>query len=60
TVIITQIYGTMVARVHATLAFFPVLPVCPLLVYVNLFLLMAGTAIGAAGSMVSLRKFLKV
>ncbi|MEG0798043.1 MAG: permease-like cell division protein FtsX [Acidaminococcaceae bacterium] len=60
TVIITQIYGTMVARVHATLAFFPVLPVWPLLVYVNLFLLMAGTAIGAAGSMVSLRKFLKV
>jgi cell division transport system permease protein len=47
-------------RIHATLAFLPLLPTSPLLLYVDSFLLLAGTGIGALGSYISLRKFLRV
>ncbi|HIU64293.1 MAG TPA: ABC transporter permease [Candidatus Avacidaminococcus intestinavium] len=59
-IIINQIYGAILNNVHAALAFFPLLPTWPLLLYVSLSLLVIGTAIGAAGSFISLRKFLKV
>lgn len=60
TFVISQVYGAILERVHATLAFFPLLPAWPLLVYINITLIVIGTAIGAAGSSISLRKFLKV
>lgn len=60
TVVISQVYGAILDRVHATLAFFPLLPAWPLLVYINITLIVIGTGIGAAGSSISLRKFLKV
>ena len=59
-VLINSIYSGLLERIHATLAFLPLLPSSPLLFYVDLFLLVAGTGIGALGSYISLRKFLRV
>lgn len=58
--IIDVTYGALLGKIHATLAFLPMLPATPLLYYVTFFLLVAGTGIGALGSFISLRKFLKV
>ena len=57
---INSIYSALLDRIHATLAFLPLLSASPLLGYVSLFLLLAGTGIGALGSYISLRKFLRV
>ena len=57
---LNSIYSALLERIHATLAFLPLLPACPLLGYVTLFLMAAGTGIGALGSYISLRKFLQV
>ena len=57
---INSIYSGLLERIHATLAFLPLLPTYPLLLYVDAFLLVAGTGIGALGSYISLRKFLQV
>ncbi|MGM9529394.1 MAG: permease-like cell division protein FtsX [Phascolarctobacterium sp.] len=59
-ILINSIYSGLLERIHATLAFLPLLPASPLLLYVDLFLLVAGTGIGALGSYISLRKFLRV
>ena len=59
-ILINSTYGALLSRIHATLAFLPLLPAYPLLTYVSLFLLLAGTGIGALGSYISLRKFLRV
>lgn len=58
--LINSIYAALLERIHATLAFLPLLPAQPLLLYVDLFLLIVGTGIGALGSYISLRKFLRV
>lgn len=57
---INSIYAALLNKIHATLAFLPLLPTSPLLGYVTLFLLAAGMGIGALGSYISLRKFLRV
>ena len=57
---LNSIYAGILERIHATLAFLPLLSTSPLLIYVTLFLLVAGTGIGALGSYISLRKFLRV
>ena len=59
-ILINSIYSGLLTRIHATLAFLPLLPTSPLLFYVDLFLMVAGTGIGALGSYISLRKFLRV
>lgn len=59
-ILINIIYGGVQSKIHATLAFLPLLPSYPLLHYVSFFLLLAGTGIGALGSYISLRKFLRV
>ena len=59
-VCINSLYAGLLERIHATLAFLPLLPTSPLLFYVTIFLLAAGTGIGALGSYISLRKFLRV
>ena len=59
-ILINSIYSGLLERIHATLAFLPLLPTSPLLLYLDLFLLVAGTGIGALGSYISLRKFLRV
>jgi len=57
---INSIYAGLLDKIHATLAFLPLLPASPLLFYVTIVLLAAGTGIGALGSYISLRKFLRV
>lgn len=59
-IIINSTYSALLERIHATLAFLPLMPSSPLLIYLTLFLLAAGTGIGALGSFISLRKFLRV
>ena len=53
-------YSSLMSTVHATLAFFPLIPAKPLMTYITVFMLIIGTAIGALGSYISLRKFLRV
>lgn len=58
--VLIQIYLALQEKVYATLAFFPLIPAWPFLTYLSLFLIITGTAIGAAGSCIPLRKFLDV
>ena len=53
-------YSALLSTVHKTLVFLPLVPASPLMTYVTIFMLMIGTAIGALGSYISLRKFLRV
>jgi cell division transport system permease protein len=53
-------YSALLSTVHKTLVFLPLVPVKPLMNYVTIFMLIIGTAIGALGSYISLRKFLRV
>lgn len=59
-ILLTQLYGMVTGQVYDTLAFLPLLPKYPYLHYVNLFLILSGLAIGALGSVISVKKFLKV
>lgn len=58
--LLTQLYGVVTGQVYESLAFLPLLPQYPFLGYVNVFLLFAGIGIGVLGSMISVKKFLKV
>ena len=60
TLVLVQIYLALQEKVYTTLAFFPLIPAWPFLGYLSLFLIITGTAIGAAGSCIPLRKFLDV
>ena len=57
---LTQFYSMLTGQVYESLAFLPLLPKYPFMGYVNVFLLCAGVAIGALGSVISVKKFLKV
>lgn len=59
-VFVTVIYGFLVDQIHAVLAFMPILPRQPMLRNVSLVIVVLGAAIGALGSFISLKKFLKV
>ena len=59
-VLLTQFYSMVTGQVHESLAFLPLLPKFPFLYWVNIFLLLAGVVIGALGSLISVKKFLKV
>ena len=59
-VLVTLCYNTVQGKIHATLAFFPLLATYPTMLYVAVGLLLGGIGIGALGSYISLRKFLKV
>lgn len=59
-VLLTQLYSMVIGQVHESLAFLPLLPKYPFIHWVNIFLLVAGVGIGALGSMISVKKFLKV
>lgn len=58
--LVTVIYSMLLSKIYATLAFFPLLPTWPTMLYVDLFVILVGTGIGALGSYISLRKFLRV
>ena len=53
-------YGLILEKIHASLAFLPLVSRSPMLLYLSITLVVIGTGIGAAGSSISLRRFLKV
>lgn len=58
--VLYQLYVTTQNEIYATVAFFPLIPAWPFVGYLSALLIVVGTAIGAAGSSISLRKFLDV
>ena len=58
--VLSIIYRSVVDKIHGTLTFLPVLSPSPLRWWLTFGLLIAGTAIGALGSFISLRKFVRV
>ena len=59
-VALRSFYAAMAAKIYSTLAFFPLLPQYPFMNYVTLAILASGIVIGAIGSLISLKRFLKV
>ncbi len=53
-------YAAMAAKIYNTLTFFPLMPQYPFMDYVGLGILVSGMIIGAIGSTISLKRFLKV
>lgn len=58
--LLSQTYGALVSQIYQSLAFLPVIPQYPFITHISLFLLVVGTVIGALGSTISLKKFMKV
>ena len=58
--LLAEAYTTLLNQAQSTLAFLPLIPRQPFLLYVSGVLLISGMAIGALGSAISLRKFLNV
>lgn len=58
--VLRSFYAAMTAKIYDTLAFFPLMPQYPFMNYVTLGILAAGIFIGALGSTISLKRFLKV
>jgi len=58
--ILTTLYSMSIGKVQAALAFMPVYNTWPLMIWIWIVLLLAGSMIGALGSYISLRKFLQV
>lgn len=59
-VLLNSVYSAFVVKVYSTLAFFPLIPEYPFLLYVTAVILLSGMVIGALGSTISLKRFLKV
>ncbi len=59
-VALRSFYAAMAAKIYSTLAFFPLLPQYPFMNYVTLSIVASGIVIGAIGSLISLKRFLKV
>ena len=59
-VALRSFYAAMAAKIYSTLAFFPLLPQYPFMNYVTVVILLSGMVIGAIGSTISLKRFLKV
>lgn len=53
-------YTAMAEKVYDTLAFFPLIPEQPFLTYITVVVVISGMVVGAIGSAVSIKKFLKV
>jgi len=60
TAILTFIYGAVISKIQQALVFLPVLSAWPLMLWMWLGLLLFGAGIGALGSYISLKKFLRV
>jgi cell division transport system permease protein len=57
---LNETYGVLIHQVYESLAFLPLIPQYPFITHISVVLLMAGTVIGALGSTISLRRFMKV
>lgn len=53
-------YTAMAEKVYETLAFFPLIQEQPFLTYITIVVVISGMVVGAIGSAVSIKKFLKV
>ncbi len=60
TIILRNSYGAVVAKIYDTLTFLPLIPEQPFLNNVSILMVVVGTAIGALGSTISLKRFMKV
>lgn len=58
--VLRSFYAAMAAKIYDTLAFFPLMPQYPFMNYVAIAIILSGMAIGAIGSTISLKRFLKV
>jgi cell division transport system permease protein len=58
--ILSQTYSALTEKVYESLAFLPLIPKSPFLTHISIVLLVVGAAIGALGSTISLRRFMKV
>ena len=59
-ILLRSAYAGVTEKIYNTLAFFPLIPEYPFLNYISAFLLIGGMTIGAIGSTISLKRFLKV
>lgn len=57
--VLRGVYRVIAAKIYDTLMFFPLIPENPFLHYVTAAILLCGMGIGALGSTISLKKFLK-
>ena len=55
-----SIYGLITVKVYSTLAFLPLIPQYPFVNFISLVMVLSGMGIGALGSTISLKRFLKV
>lgn len=55
-----SIYGVITDKVYSTLAFLPLIPQYPFINFISIVMLLSGMVIGALGSTISLKRFLKV
>jgi cell division transport system permease protein len=58
--LLSQIYDSLVRQIYKSLAFLPLIPPYPFLTHISFVLLVIGTAIGALGSTISLKRFMNV
>ena len=59
-VALRSIYGMITAKVYSTLAFLPLILQYPFVNFISVVMLLSGMVIGALGSTISLKRFLKV
>ncbi|MBQ9365441.1 MAG: permease-like cell division protein FtsX [Schwartzia sp.] len=52
-------YNMIVAKIYDTIAFFPLIPTYPFMTYISIIIVCCGIVIGAVGSVISLKRFLK-
>jgi cell division transport system permease protein len=58
--LLSESYSLLIEQVHQSLAFLPLIPKYPFLNHISIVLLIVGTIIGAMGSTISLKRFMKV
>lgn len=59
-VVLRSFYAAMAAKIYSTLASFPLMPQYPFMNYITVAIVLSGMVIGALGSAISLKRFLKV
>lgn len=59
-VLLNETYAVLTQQVYESLAFLPLIPKQPFLTNLSIVLLVLGTTIGALGSTISLKRFMKV
>lgn len=60
TIFLYIVYNQVTQEIYDAMAFFPLIPQHPFINYISLAILIAGIIIGALGSTISLKRFLKV